>query len=144
VLFGVTGDLARKMIFPALYAVAKRATSRWPASSPYHGAWRSCRTTLRTGYGKPAGSTISGRMTWKTAAFSLCRAPAETAAATPFRRLGAAGAGPAEYPRFRLSPNSAVALAARVKRVGKEFVGDQRELYLVDHQPSQRGRTSGS
>jgi glucose-6-phosphate 1-dehydrogenase len=40
----------------------------------------------------------------------------------------------ANYVRFRLSPNSAVALAARVKRVGKEFVGDQRELYLLDHQ----------
>jgi len=27
VLFGVTGDLAHEMIFPALYAMAKRATS---------------------------------------------------------------------------------------------------------------------
>jgi len=42
---------------------------------------------------------------------------------------------PANYLRFRLSPNSAVALAARVKRDGKEYVGDQRELCLVDHQP---------
>lgn len=40
--------------------------------------------------------------------------------------------GHANYLRFRLSPNSAVALAARVKRAGKEFVGDQRELYLLD------------
>ncbi len=40
--------------------------------------------------------------------------------------------GRANYLRFRLSPNSAVALAARVKRAGKEFVGDQRELYLLD------------
>ena len=45
--------------------------------------------------------------------------------------------GPANYLRFRLSPNSAVAIAARVKRVGKEFVGDQRELYLVDEQPGE-------
>jgi glucose-6-phosphate 1-dehydrogenase len=36
------------------------------------------------------------------------------------------------YLRFRLSPSSAIALAARVKRAGKEFVGDQRELYLVE------------
>jgi glucose-6-phosphate 1-dehydrogenase len=43
-------------------------------------------------------------------------------------------AGRANYLRFRLSPNSAVALAARVKRAGKEFVGDQRELYLLDEQ----------
>ena len=42
--------------------------------------------------------------------------------------------GRANYLRFRLSPNSAVALAARVKRAGKEFVGDQRELYLLDEQ----------
>ena len=40
--------------------------------------------------------------------------------------------GRANYLRFRLSPNAAVALAARVKRAGKEFVGDQRELYLLD------------
>ncbi len=39
------------------------------------------------------------------------------------------------YLRFRLSPSSAVALAARVKRPGKEFVGDQRELYLAEEQP---------
>ncbi len=43
--------------------------------------------------------------------------------------------GRANYLRFRLSPNSAVALAARVKRAGKEFVGDQAELYLIDEQP---------
>ncbi len=45
--------------------------------------------------------------------------------------------GRANYLRFRLSPNSAVALAARVKRAGKEFVGDQRELYLLDEQPGE-------
>lgn len=44
-------------------------------------------------------------------------------------------AGRANYLRFRLSPSSAVALAARVKRAGKEFVGDQRELYMLDEQP---------
>ena len=42
--------------------------------------------------------------------------------------------GPANYLRFRLSPNSAIALAARVKLPGKEFVGDQRELYLFEEQ----------
>lgn len=43
--------------------------------------------------------------------------------------------GRANYLRFRLSPNSAIAIAARVKRTGKEFVGDQRELYLCDERP---------
>src|ERR1700684_1609832 len=42
--------------------------------------------------------------------------------------------GPANYLRFRLSPHSAIALAARVKRAGKQFVGDQRELYLFEEQ----------
>jgi glucose-6-phosphate 1-dehydrogenase len=43
--------------------------------------------------------------------------------------------GRANYLRFRLSPRSAVALAARVKRSGKEFIGDQRELFLLDDDP---------
>jgi glucose-6-phosphate 1-dehydrogenase len=41
------------------------------------------------------------------------------------------------YFRFRLSPNSAVALAARVKLAGKDFVGEQRELYLSDDRPGE-------
>jgi glucose-6-phosphate 1-dehydrogenase len=59
---------------------------------------------------------------------------------SPPQRLfadSAPGAGRANYLRFRLSPNSAIALAARVKRAGKEFVGDQRELYLVDERPGE-------
>ncbi len=43
--------------------------------------------------------------------------------------------GRANYVRFKLQPASAIALAARVKRPGKEFVGDQRELYLGDDAP---------
>jgi len=46
--------------------------------------------------------------------------------------------GRANYLRFRLSPNSAVALAARVKRAGKEFTGIQRELFLLDEQPEEQ------
>jgi glucose-6-phosphate 1-dehydrogenase len=41
------------------------------------------------------------------------------------------------YIRFRLSPNSAIALAARVKHPGKEFVGDQLELSLIDERPQE-------
>ncbi|MFZ5557442.1 MAG: glucose-6-phosphate dehydrogenase [Pseudomonadota bacterium] len=40
--------------------------------------------------------------------------------------------GRANYLRFRLSPRSAIALAARVKRPGKEFIGEQRELVLLN------------
>jgi glucose-6-phosphate 1-dehydrogenase len=34
--------------------------------------------------------------------------------------------------RFRLSPNPAIALAARVKLAGEDFVGEQQELYLSE------------
>jgi glucose-6-phosphate 1-dehydrogenase len=46
-------------------------------------------------------------------------------------------AGPANYVRFHLAPRAAIALAARVKRPGEEFLGDQRELYLLDEQPDE-------
>lgn len=38
------------------------------------------------------------------------------------------------YLRFRLSPDSAIALAARVKLAGEEFTGEPRELYLSEEQ----------
>lgn len=46
--------------------------------------------------------------------------------------------GPANYLRFRISPQSVIALAARVKRDGKEFVGDQRELVMVEEEPGEQ------
>jgi glucose-6-phosphate 1-dehydrogenase len=45
--------------------------------------------------------------------------------------------GQTNYLRFRLSPSSAIALAARIKLAGKEFVGNQRELYLFEQQPNE-------
>jgi glucose-6-phosphate 1-dehydrogenase len=44
----------------------------------------------------------------------------------------APGCGNSNYLRFRLSPISAIALAARVKSTGKEFDGEQHELCLVE------------
>jgi len=44
----------------------------------------------------------------------------------------------ANYLRFHLSPHSTIALAARVKRAGKEFVGDQREFSLLDEEPGEQ------
>jgi glucose-6-phosphate 1-dehydrogenase len=49
----------------------------------------------------------------------------------------APAAGESNYLRFRLSPDPAIALAARVKLAGKEFVGEQRELYLFEEQPGE-------
>ncbi len=46
--------------------------------------------------------------------------------------------GRANYIRFKLQPMSAVAIAARIKRPGKGFVGEQRELYLCEESLSER------
>jgi glucose-6-phosphate 1-dehydrogenase len=45
--------------------------------------------------------------------------------------------GRANYLRFKLQPVSAIALAARIKRPGKGFVGEQRELYLCEDAPNE-------
>jgi glucose-6-phosphate 1-dehydrogenase len=50
-----------------------------------------------------------------------------------FADAAAAGAQ-GNYLRFRLSPNAEIALAARVKLPGEEFIGEQRELYLLEQQ----------
>jgi glucose-6-phosphate 1-dehydrogenase len=42
----------------------------------------------------------------------------------------------ANYFRFALSPHAAIGLAARVKRPGKEYLGDQRELLLSEQGPA--------
>jgi glucose-6-phosphate 1-dehydrogenase len=47
----------------------------------------------------------------------------------------AAASGHGNYLRFRLSPDAAIALAARVKLAGEEFIGEQRQLYLLEEQP---------
>ena len=44
--------------------------------------------------------------------------------------------GDTNYLRFRLSPDPAIALAARVKRPGEQFAGIQRELSLFNGSPS--------
>ncbi|HEX4232804.1 MAG TPA: glucose-6-phosphate dehydrogenase [Caldimonas sp.] len=38
------------------------------------------------------------------------------------------------YVRFKLQPAAAIAIAARIKRPGKGFVGDQEELLLCEHE----------
>jgi glucose-6-phosphate 1-dehydrogenase len=45
---------------------------------------------------------------------------------------------PANYIRFRLSPEPAIALAVRIKRSGKRFAGAQREMFLLDEQPKEQ------
>ncbi|HVC19025.1 MAG TPA: glucose-6-phosphate dehydrogenase [Vicinamibacterales bacterium] len=45
--------------------------------------------------------------------------------------------GRPNYLRFRIAPNSTVALAARVKRPGKEFIGTQQELHLFEDRPGE-------
>jgi len=50
----------------------------------------------------------------------------------------APGIGRTNYLRFRLSPCAAIALAARVKSAGKDFIGEQRELYLLEDQSGEK------
>ena len=45
--------------------------------------------------------------------------------------------GKGNYVRFRLSPDAAIAVAARVKLAGEEYIGTQRELYLLEQQPGE-------
>ena len=45
--------------------------------------------------------------------------------------------GRANYLRFRLSPLSAIAIAARVKCKGREYIGEQRELFMIEEQPGE-------
>ncbi len=47
VLFGVTGDLAHKMIFPALYAMAKRGTLKVPVIGVASSKWSLTRLRKR-------------------------------------------------------------------------------------------------
>src|ERR1017187_245641 len=47
VLFGVTGDLAHKMIFPALYAMAKRGTLKIPVIGVAFPKWSLARLHKR-------------------------------------------------------------------------------------------------
>jgi len=51
--------------------------------------------------------------------------------------------GPANYLRFRLSPNSAIAIAARVKLPGKEFIGDHRGSTCSKNSRERKRPTSG-
>ena len=52
-----------------------------------------------------------------------------------FDDSGPAG-GRANYFRFRLQPEASIALAARMKRPGKDFIGAQRELFLGEDRAS--------
>lgn len=53
-----------------------------------------------------------------------------------FADAATAGGG-ANYLRFRISPNAEIGLAARVKRAGEQFIGEQKELYLLEQQPGE-------
>lgn len=50
----------------------------------------------------------------------------------------AAGQERGNYLRFHLSPRSTIALAARVKRSGKEFIGEQHEFSLLEEEPGEQ------
>lgn len=47
-------------------------------------------------------------------------------------------AGQTNYLRFQLAPHSSIGLAARVKKKGKKFIGDQKELFLIEEEPGEQ------
>jgi glucose-6-phosphate 1-dehydrogenase len=53
----------------------------------------------------------------------------------PPQQLFEDSGGGGNYLRFRLQPGSGLALGARVKRAGKDFLGQERELAFLDEQP---------
>jgi len=71
----------------------------------------------------------SGKCLPTTAAEVLVRLKAPPQRLFDDSPLDAAGSN---HIRFKLQPVSAIALAARIKRPGKRFVGEQRELYLCE------------
>jgi glucose-6-phosphate 1-dehydrogenase len=88
VLFGVTGDLAHKMIFPALTALAKRGTLIVPVigvALPKWSAWRVCAKRVTDSVKRSEGSTISAPSHHLLSLFgtsmnsSCCRTPREFA-----------------------------------------------------------------
>jgi hypothetical protein len=66
--------------------------------------------------------TSSGEQAWAAGSLSVIRyeCPAGT------------DCEPANYLRFRLAPEPAIALAPRAKRTGEALIGEQRELCLLD------------
>src|ERR1700691_898563 len=62
VLFGVTGDLAHKMIFPALYALAKRGALKVPVIGVASSKWSLAQLRSRATESIRAGGRVSDRL----------------------------------------------------------------------------------
>lgn len=144
VLFGITGDLARKKIFPALYGMAKRGSLNVPVVGVAAPDWTVAQLRRRVTDAIKATGKIEDQAALDRLLSLLgyvsgdYHDPATFDA--PKQALGEAR-HPAHY--LTIPPAlfetvvgglDAIALAARVKRPGKEFTGEQRELYLLDEQ----------
>jgi glucose-6-phosphate 1-dehydrogenase len=155
VVFGVTGDLAHKMIFPALYAMAKRGTLKVPVIGVARPKWSPerlhklasnsdvetfCALRLFIDSWRWEGVpwfVRSGKYLAETATEIIVELKA------PPQKLFADATPNTNYLRFRLSPNAAIALAARVKRAGKEFVGTSANCTCLRSNPTKNRPTSG-
>jgi len=56
----------------------------------------------------------------------------------PLAVFGDASDVPANNIRFRIKPGAAIAIAAWIKRAGKRFTGDQREIFMLDEEFEER------
>jgi len=72
VLFGVTGDLAHKMIFPALYAMAKRGALKVPVIGVASSKWSLARLRRRATDSIKRSGGIDNRRALSCAICSPC------------------------------------------------------------------------
>ena len=89
VVFGVTGDLAHKMIFPALYAMARRGALDVPVigvASSQVGLWRSCASAPRTAIREIRGKVDDRAALQPSAVAAAATSTATTTIRPPSRR----------------------------------------------------------
>ena len=94
-----------------------------------------CACTSTRGAGKVCrGTCARARCCPPPRAKCWCNSSRHRSVCLPIRHRST---GTANYLRFQLSPHSSIALAARVKHPGKDFIGEQRELQLVEEQATE-------
>jgi glucose-6-phosphate 1-dehydrogenase len=137
VFFGATGDLASKQIFPALQAMIKRGHFDMPiigvarSAKSVDGLLARARESLEKhgGVDALAFATLSARLQYVNGDVTATEVLVELKR-SPQAVFDTVNQSQANYFRFRLSPNVAISLGARVKVPGEAMVGESVELVV--------------